>query len=278
MLWIGPSRGTGRAEGKPVNCAVEQAIDCIWERYGEPLSLADIARTANFSRFHFSRMFKDATGVSPGQFLAAVRIHQAKQLLRATSMNVADISAAVGYNSLGSFTNRFTDGVGLSPSRFRWVARGGVAPVIRPLDGAGRGGDGVTGRVQLPGDCVSACVYLGLFDSPIMQRRPRAEALFHLESAQPYSARLAPVPDGSWFVHTVALAKMGGYRSWDRPVILVEAARPVRVTAGSAVFGDVTLRPPRAADPPILLVLPDLECLPADPFLLARTIPQLSNA
>src|SRR5712671_1010922 len=124
-----------------MNSAVERAIKCIWERYDEPLSLADIACSAILSRFHFSRIFKDATGVSPGRFLSAVRIYQAKRMLLNTRMNVTDISFAVGYNSLGSFTNHFTASVGVSPGRFR-RASGNVAfeqsarPLARPgLDG-----------------------------------------------------------------------------------------------------------------------------------------------
>ena len=107
-----------------MDSAVERAIKCIWERYNEPLSLADLARSAILSRFHFSRIFKDATGVSPGRFLSAVRIYQAKRMLLNTPLKVTDVSFAVGYNSLGSFTNHFTDSVGISPGRFRRASRG----------------------------------------------------------------------------------------------------------------------------------------------------------
>src|SRR5215475_14067739 len=98
---------------------VESAISRMWESYGEPLSLSDIAKSAILSRFHFCRVFREATGVSPGRFLSPVRIYQAKRLLVSTSLSVTDISLAVGYNSLGSFTNRFTESVGASPTRFR---------------------------------------------------------------------------------------------------------------------------------------------------------------
>src|SRR5260370_25836049 len=98
---------------------VESAIAHIWESYGESLSLSDIAKSAILSRFHFYRVFREATGVSPGRFLSAVRIYQAKRLLVSTSLIVTDISLAVGYNSLGSFTNRFTHSSEASPPRFR---------------------------------------------------------------------------------------------------------------------------------------------------------------
>src|SRR5260370_23685096 len=109
-----------------MNSAVERAIASIWERYNEPLSLAEIAKSAILSRFHFSRVFREATGVSPGRFLSAVRIYEAKRMLVSTSLSVTEISLAVGYNSLGPFTNPFTDIVGVSPTRPRPLWRAGV--------------------------------------------------------------------------------------------------------------------------------------------------------
>jgi AraC-like DNA-binding protein len=103
----------------PSPSPVQQAINFMWERYSEPLSLTDIARSAALSRFHFSRVFKESTGMPPGQFLTGIRMHQAKCMLLTTSMNVADVAVAVGYTSLTSFTNRFTCSVGISPSGLR---------------------------------------------------------------------------------------------------------------------------------------------------------------
>jgi AraC family transcriptional regulator len=102
-----------------LNSAVERAIDCMWERYSEPLSLTDIAGSALLSRFHFSRIFREVTGISPGRFLAAVRIYHAKQMLLSTDIKIEEITYAVGYNSLGSFTTRFTASAGIPPGRFR---------------------------------------------------------------------------------------------------------------------------------------------------------------
>src|SRR5580700_3355615 len=102
-----------------MNSAVDQAVNCMWRRYSDPLSLADMAHSAMLSRFHFARAFKEQTGVSPGRFLAAIRIYRAKRMLLIGTMSVAGVSSAVGYSSLGSFTSHFTDSVGISPSRFR---------------------------------------------------------------------------------------------------------------------------------------------------------------
>ncbi|WP_442814239.1 helix-turn-helix domain-containing protein [Streptomyces sp. NBC_00151] len=93
------------------------------------------------SRFHFTRLFKEETGLTPGRFLAAVRIHEAERLIEKTSMSITEVSYAVGYNSLGSFTNYFTASVGVSPSRFRRLARDGgpASNGARPVAGTGHG-------------------------------------------------------------------------------------------------------------------------------------------
>jgi AraC family transcriptional regulator len=240
----------------PFASAVEQAINCMWERYSEPLSLTDIARSAILSRFHFSRVFKEATGVSPGQFLTAVRIHQAKRMLLATSMNVADVSVAVGYSSPGSFTNRFTDSVGISPSRFRTAAQES-AQTGRLPDPAFRGLGGVTGTIQLPADRTRACLYLGVFDTGIMQRRPKAAVMLSVESAGPHPCRLANVPDGRWFVHAAAIAESGEPGTYAVSQPLIGMCGPMRVAGGVGAF-TVTLRPRIPTDPPVLLAMPEL--------------------
>src|SRR5579859_5367880 len=108
-----------------MQAAIERAIDTMWARYHEPLSLADIADTAILSKFYFSRVFRNFTGTSPGRFLTAIRLSKAKQLLLETSLSVAEISYMVGYNSLGTFTSRFTHSVGVSPARYRALSQAG---------------------------------------------------------------------------------------------------------------------------------------------------------
>jgi AraC family transcriptional regulator len=242
-----------------MNTAVERAIKCVWERYSEPLSLADIARSAALSRFHFSRVFKDVTGVSPGQYLSAVRIYQAKRMLLTTSMNVADISAAVGYTSPGSFANHFTDSVGLSPGQFRRMSeRGGVEPVVSLCDPSSPEGE-VAGTVSLPEGYAAAFVYIGVFDTQIVQHRPRAATRIEIPSSQPFPYRLAEVPAGRWFVHAVALADSFEPEPWNQRSLLVGGLGPVRISPGARTLAALALRPRHPADLPILLALPDLD-------------------
>jgi AraC-like DNA-binding protein len=236
----------------------------MWDSYGEPLSLSDIAKSAILSRFHFCRVFREATGVSPGRFLSAVRIYQAKRLLVSTSLSVTDISLAVGYNSLGSFTNRFTESVGASPTRFRRMWGEGIRANDRPAPGqqatdscppAGT----VTGLIGLPPEYATARVYLGVFETPIVQRRPLAWMLLDTQSASPASYTLADVPPGEWFIRAVAEADSADPEPWTRRSLLVGGQGSVTVTAGAVSEVDITLRARRPTDLPILFAVPDLE-------------------
>jgi AraC-like DNA-binding protein len=243
-----------------MNSAVERAIDCIWDRYGEPLTLADLANSAILSRFHFSRTFKEATGVSPVRFLYAVRIYQAKRMLLNTSLNVTDISFAVGYNSLGSFTNHFTDSVGVSPSRLRHMSGHGDFMQLhpRPRDCAGTGT--VTGMIRLPGGYAGARVYVGVFDSPIVQRSPVSAVTANINSDTGRCAyRLTGVHEGHWFIHAIAVADTVDPEPWTRRALLTSGHSAVQVTAGVASEIPLSLRPKCRTDLPVLLALPDLE-------------------
>jgi AraC family transcriptional regulator len=249
-----------------MNSAVERAIASIWERYNEPLSLAEIAKSAILSRFHFSRVFREATGVSPGRFLTAVRIYQAKRMLVTTSLSVTDISLDVGYNSLGSFTNRFTESVGISPARFRRMSKNGtyelpdLAPGSTPFLGM------VDGCVGLPRAYAGARVYLGAFKNPIVQGLPAAATIVRATSpGQLVPYRLAGVPAGEWFVQAVAVADTADPEPWTRRSLLVATQGCVSVRPDCVAQADVYLRPRRPTDLPILLALPDLE---SEPILL----------
>src|SRR5215813_733454 len=82
--------------------AVERAVAVMRSRYPERLSVADLAAEAFFSPFYFSRIFRRELGVSPVQYLTAVRLFEAKRLLQGTSLNVADIACRVGYFGIGT--------------------------------------------------------------------------------------------------------------------------------------------------------------------------------
>ena len=88
----------------------------------EELSVADLADHVGYSPFHFSRLFTHRLGIGPGRFLTALRIDRAKRLLLEDTESVIDIAAAVGFDSLSSFSRRFSATVGVPPGQLRRLA------------------------------------------------------------------------------------------------------------------------------------------------------------
>jgi AraC-like DNA-binding protein len=97
---------------------LRRARDRIDRDYAQPIDVPAMARTALMSPAHFSRKFRSAYGETPYSYLMTRRIERAKALLR-QGQSVTDTCVAVGCTSLGSFSSRFTEIVGVSPSRYR---------------------------------------------------------------------------------------------------------------------------------------------------------------
>ncbi|MER5490648.1 helix-turn-helix transcriptional regulator [Streptomyces sp. NPDC002454] len=93
--------------------------DLMDRAYAEPLDVPALARVALMSPGHFSRSFRAAYGESPYHYLMTRRIERAKALLRRGDLSVTEVCLAVGCTSLGSFSSRFTELVGESPSAYR---------------------------------------------------------------------------------------------------------------------------------------------------------------
>jgi AraC-like DNA-binding protein len=98
---------------------LRRARDAMDRDYAQPLDVAALARTALMSPSHFSRQFRAAYGETPYSYLMTRRIERAKALLRRGDLSVTEVCMLVGCTSLGSFSARFTELVGESPSAYR---------------------------------------------------------------------------------------------------------------------------------------------------------------
>ncbi|MEI7035101.1 helix-turn-helix transcriptional regulator [Streptomyces pratensis] len=98
---------------------LRRARDRMDRDYAEPLDVPSLARAVHMSSGHFSRSFRAAFGETPYSYLMTRRIERAKALLRRGDLSVTDVCFAVGCTSLGSFSSRFTELVGESPSAYR---------------------------------------------------------------------------------------------------------------------------------------------------------------
>lgn len=240
--------------------AVEKVILTMRERLSDDLSLDDLAAVACMSPYHFNRVFRQLTGIPPGQFLSALRLEAAKRLLLTTERSVTEICFEVGYNSLGTFTSRFNLLVGLPPGQFRHLGRAftthteELMSLAEPPPPPGSG-PVLEGRIEAGAD-VSGLIFMGLFETPIPQGRPVSCAI--LAQSGPFRIR---VPEnGTFFLFAAGMAR------FEEPLDFLRNSGSIRglVAAGpfSAESGVVAerpcliLRPPDLLDPPLLVTLP----------------------
>jgi AraC family L-rhamnose operon transcriptional activator RhaR len=117
--WSGRSSPSTAPAAAGQRQAIDAAIAFMEERYGEDLSLKDIAAQAYLSPHHFSETFKRACGMPPFEFLLRLRLDRAKELLRATERSVTDIALSVGFGDSSYFARVFKAQVGKTPRAWR---------------------------------------------------------------------------------------------------------------------------------------------------------------
>ncbi|MER7504296.1 helix-turn-helix transcriptional regulator [Nonomuraea pusilla] len=103
--------------------------DRIDREYAQPLDVEALARGVNMSAGHLSREFRRAYGESPYSYLMTRRIERAMALLRRGDLSVTEVCFAVGCQSLGTFSTRFTELVGMPPSAYRRQAASATAGI-----------------------------------------------------------------------------------------------------------------------------------------------------
>jgi AraC-like DNA-binding protein len=238
--------------------AVKQVILEMYKRFDEPLPLQEMAAVAALSPYHFNRVFRHITGITPGHFLCAIRLKAALKLLLTTQLSVTDVCFAVGYNSLGTFTTRFTQLIGVPPTQLRDFV--GQAPSMldllsrynaqfaaaKPVEA------GAHGQIIAP-DPAIACVFVGLFPRAIPQGCPVACALL----TKPGIYHISEVPDGRYYVFAAAFPRFDqplSYLMPDYDSLKVGASqRPLHVCGGHAdERPNIPLRAAIVTDPPLL--------------------------
>lgn len=209
MLSI-PELPAAYAGGRTVDIqtsAVARVISTMHEHLYDPLSLNEMADIAHYSPYHFNRLFRKVTGIPPNHFLYALRLNQAKRLLAETDLNVTEICFEVGYNSLGSFTSRFHQLIGLSPRAFRGLARQGweasprdIGALSRANGPADRSQGGISGTVATdPG--FDGVILVGLYDRAIPEGSPARCAV--LRGTNRYA--LPVTPDGTYHLFAIGV-------------------------------------------------------------------------
>jgi AraC-like DNA-binding protein len=238
---------------------VEEVVRTLRREPEAALSLNDMADIAALSPSHFSRVFRSVVGIPPVAFQAALRLDLAKRLLVTTSLSVTEVCFAVGYDSPGTFTARFTRSVGLSPRSVREAARPYREPghIVsrRPIRSPNR--FGIAGTIHGPTE-FSGLIVAGLFPTPVPQRRPVACTIL----SQPGPYQLSGVPDGRWYLLAAGLPQASSsaeHLMMPSDVLVAVGNGPLVVQRGR-VQGtlDLCLRAPHPFDPPVLTALPPL--------------------
>lgn len=98
---------------------LRRARDHADRHFAEPLELETMASVAGLSKFHFQRLFTATYGLSPAAYVSQRRVERAQDLLRTSNLTVTEVCHAVGFASLGSFSSRFHELVGETPSGFQ---------------------------------------------------------------------------------------------------------------------------------------------------------------
>ncbi|WP_206681263.1 AraC family transcriptional regulator [Actinomadura sp. J1-007] len=232
--------------------SIERTIEAMQRNLSEQITVDDMARVAMFSKFYFTRIFRDSTGLSPGKFLSALRLQEAKRLLTATSLSIAEISNRVGYSSVGTFSSRFKTNVGVAPTVYR--ATGGLTPEPGgDREGAAPSGTAtVLGDVSAPGGR-QAPVFIGLFPEPMPRGTPASCTVRHGQG--PFT--LTDVPQGTWhlLVYSPPLqpdAARGRSEEERGPSIGSTGPIDIRADTRRVTSADVRLRPITPFDPPLL--------------------------
>jgi AraC family transcriptional regulator len=107
----------------PVDRRLRRAIEFMHDNFGRELALEEIASAAYLSEYHFARLFKQITGVTPHVYLANVRLERARKLLADTVLPISEVASMVGYQSQSHFSKMFRSVTGITPRAYREAAK-----------------------------------------------------------------------------------------------------------------------------------------------------------
>lgn len=234
--------------------SIERAIARIRADIETSHTVDTLADVAALSPYHFIRVFRAVTGVSPMQFLYAVRFHAARNLILTTRRSVTEICFRVGYNSHGTFTSRFRSLVGISPSELRRSGEAfrDVRHDRRDYIGDGHPNDACTLRGIIPEHRADTLVVVGAFRSPMPVSQPAACNV--LCESNRFSLPL-PAAGGPYFILAAAIPLAAANEPDSLLTVeplAVGRVGPIAAGRGSLDEVILPLRDVRPTDPPLL--------------------------
>lgn len=249
---------------------MDQVIGYIHRHLFDPMPLERLASHISYSPSHFTRLFKEKTGLSPLYYISSLRLSRAKHLLLTTDYSIRDISLEIGQQSLGTFTTRFTKRVGVTPSEFR-QSRSEASRHARELQNLPTWDDPAVTLLsephlpawaQLHGQVepvvpFDGFVLIGLFAKPIPEGLPPYGTL--LPKPGPFC--FSGVKPGTYYLMATTLN--WGMDAVDmllpQATLRTRTRSPITVKPGEPVpYLHTLLHEPSPDDPPILISLPVL--------------------
>jgi len=228
--------------------------------FEDTLDLLRIAESANLSPWHYNRVFKKIVGITPKKFLMALRILESKKLLIESDWTSTDVCFEVGYNSLGSFTSKFSKEVGVSPNKFR-KKKGYQTNTSFNEISYGEGDCGsVRGNIIVPKN-FSGTIFLGAFTSDFPSGIPSSCCVINTERDTEFLLHDLPIGNYHIFVagfnHQVLsegiLTTQDFFRAkYDQNIMVNMNKQQISLQY------DLELRPEKETDPPLLTSLPHI--------------------
>ena len=240
---------------------IDAAIAYIHQHLYEPMELSVLADHVSYSKYHFARIFKERTGLSPLYYISALRLQRAKDLLLKTNLTIRDIGLEIGQQSVGTFSTRFIERVGMSPARFR-QSREGAGTALRSLENLQNWQERLllfdtssrlegTIHTETP---FAGVILIGLFPRPIPEGLPLYGTLVNTRSFI-----FTGVKPGTYYLMATSISWGTGTLDMLLPqaTLRTRSRTPIVMQPGVAHAPlEVTLYPPRLDDPPILISLP----------------------
>ncbi|WFP15732.1 helix-turn-helix transcriptional regulator [Citricoccus muralis] len=220
------------------------------------LTVTDLADHLGYSPFHFARLFRQRTGITPGQFLTALRLDAAKRLLLHDDDAVIDVAAAVGFDSLSSFSRRFRSVVGVAPGQLRRLAHTIADRPPRPFALCRPTAQSVHLDLELPEDFSprgDAYLWIGWYPQPAPLGLPAAGVL--VQSVRHLRLPLCP---GAPFLLGFAVAAGADPLDQLTPEAPMVAAHPAPLTTSTVVRLVFSREPADPLGLPLLSALPSL--------------------
>lgn len=240
---------------------IDEVIAYIHQNIHDPISLDELANHVAYSPYHFSRIFKKKIGVSPLYYVSSLRLQKAKEMLLHTNLTVRDIGLEVGQQSLGTFTTRFTERVGLSPSQFRHSISETDNQLYSLQKISGWGPPSAESGFNVVQGTVTAevsfngVILIGLFQKSIPEGLPLYGTV--LSSLGDYL--FTDVKQGTYYLMATAVS----WKTEATEILLphttlrARSINPIIVQNGQPISRkNLMLHRPRLDDPPILISLP----------------------